>query len=129
MTLVSAIASRAAVTSSSSVGRLIAVECQLRQPDSIGRPTQRLALQRADHLAAQPPRRRHAEPPADDLTEQRMVEPHVDTGVVLLDDPDQATALGLLDRIGADDAPLNVSRLSGSQNVSSRSVCSTSSGS
>ncbi len=89
------------------LGGLVAVEGQLRQPNSIRRTAQRLVLQRAHHLAAQPARRRHAQPSTDDLTEQRVVEPDVDA-VVLLDDADQAAVLGVLDGLDTGDAAQRV---------------------
>ena len=66
-----------------------------------------MALQRANHLAAQPARRRHAQPSTDDLAEQWVVEPDVDSAV-LLGDADQPAVLGLLDGIHTGDAAQRV---------------------
>ena len=58
-------------------------------------------LQHPDEFTAQPPRRGHAEPAADDLTEQRMIEPHVQAVAILLY-PHQPTRLRGLDGVGSD---------------------------
>ena len=109
------------------IGRLVAVEGQLRQPDSVRRAAQRLALQRAHHFAAQPSRRRHPQPAADDLTEQRMVEPHLDARCSSTRGSGRGSRRPRRRRRRRRRS--SVSRSSGSQNVSSRSACSTLSGS